>query len=36
LEKDAGELNTLSTQHPDITNRLVAALETAESAGQTR
>lgn len=36
LENDPGELTNLSEQHADVTKRLVAALDNAESAGQTR
>ena len=36
LENDPGELTNLSEQHPDITKRLAAALDKAESDGQTR
>jgi len=36
LENDLGELNNVSEQHPEITKRLVALLDEAESAGQTR
>ncbi len=36
LENAPGELTNLSEQHEDVTERLVAALNKAESAGQTR
>jgi hypothetical protein len=36
LSKDSGELTNLAKPHPEVTQRLAAALEKAEADGRTR